>query len=204
MKQRAVFLDRDGVLNRAYIVNGVPHPPNSLAQLEVLPGAAEACQLLRESGFKLIVVTNQPDIARGRQTLVEIELLNEALRRQLGFDDLYLCPHDDKDECRCRKPRPGMLLQAAQSHQLELRHSFMVGDRDRDIEAGLAAGCRTIFVDHGYGRAPLPPAHLTVSSLQEAVPWIMSHSIPKPGKPQLNLSPIGIGDGAGVADERDC
>ena len=176
MKQRAVFLDRDGVLNRTHLIDGVPYPPQKAAYLEVLPGATEACRLLRDSGFKLIVVTNQPDIARGTQSVAEVERINSSLRRLMGFDDLYLCPHDDKDGCSCRKPRPGMLLLAAQIHRLDLGNSFMVGDRDRDIEAGRAAGCRTIFVDHRYGDPPLLPADLSVHSLREAVPWIVDRS----------------------------
>jgi D-glycero-D-manno-heptose 1,7-bisphosphate phosphatase len=176
MPNRAVFLDRDGVLNRARVTNGVPRPPATILDLEVLPGAIEACALLRQAGFRLVVVTNQPDIARGRQTRAAVEGLNEALRRMVGFDDLFMCVHDDPDECRCRKPRPGMLMAAAEIHRLDLSASVMVGDRDRDIKAGRAAGCCTVFVDHGYGPPPDPAADLTVASLLEAVDWIMTRS----------------------------
>ena len=172
MKHRAVFLDRDGVLNRARLIEGVPHPPASLAELEILPEVDVSLVLLRTAGFRLIVVTNQPDIARGLQTLGGAKQLNEALRERLGFDDLYMCPHDDQDGCQCRKPRPGMLLDAAETHGIDLRNSVMVGDRDRDIEAGRAAGCRTVFVDHGYQTPPQPHADLSVGSLFEAVGWI--------------------------------
>jgi D-glycero-D-manno-heptose 1,7-bisphosphate phosphatase len=173
MKYRAVFLDRDGVLNRAFVVEGVSHPPTSLVQLEILPGVSESLALLRNGGFRLIVVTNQPDIARGQQTLERVTQINEALKNQLEFDDIYVCPHDDQDGCKCRKPRPGMLLSAAKAHSIDLRSSVMVGDRDRDIEAGRAAGCLTVFVDHGYGKPPQPPADLNVGSLLEAVSWIL-------------------------------
>jgi D-glycero-D-manno-heptose 1,7-bisphosphate phosphatase len=173
MKHRAVFLDRDGVLNRALVVDGVPRPPASLVQLEILPGVSESLALLRNAGFRLIVVTNQPDIARGRQTLEGVNRLNAALRDRLDFDDIYMCPHDDRDGCDCRKPRPGMLLRAAKAHGIDLRCSVMVGDRDRDIEAGRAAGCRTVLVDHGHGNPPQAPADLNVASLFEAVGWIL-------------------------------
>lgn len=173
MKQRAVFLDRDGVLNRAFVVDGVPHPPASVAELEILPRVAESLTALRNAGFRLIVVTNQPDIARGRQTLDGVNQLNTALRQQLQVDDIYVCPHDDRDGCDCRKPRPGMLLSAAKAHGIDLGGSIMVGDRDRDIEAGRAAGCRTVYVDGGYGKPPQPPADLNVGSLFEAVGWII-------------------------------
>ena len=175
MKHRAVFLDRDGVLNRAFVVDGVPHPPASLDQLEILPGVAESLARLRGAGLRLIVVTNQPDVARGRQTIEGVNRLNAALHRQLHFDDVYVCPHDDRDGCDCRKPRPGMLLSAAEVHGIDLGSSVMVGDRDRDIEAGRAAGCRTVFIDHGYGTPPEPPADLNVGSLLEAVAWILEH-----------------------------
>jgi D-glycero-D-manno-heptose 1,7-bisphosphate phosphatase len=173
MKQRAVFLDRDGVLNRAFVVDGVPHPPASVAELEILPGVTEALEALRKASFRLIVVTNQPDIARGRQTFDGVNRLNSALRAQLHVDNFYVCPHDNRDGCDCRKPRPGMLLSAAKAHGVNLARSIMVGDRDRDIEAGRAAGCRTVYIDGGYGKPPQQTADLTVGSLFEAVGWII-------------------------------
>ena len=171
MQSRAVFLDRDGVLNRPVVVDGVPHPPASVMELEILPGVAEACRLLHGAGLLLIAVTNQPDIARGTQTLAVVTAINGALRKDLGLDDLLMCPHDDGDNCECRKPRPGMLITAAANHDIDLANSVMVGDRERDIAAGHAAGCRTVFVDQGYG-TPLPSADLVVPSLRAAVDWI--------------------------------
>jgi D-glycero-D-manno-heptose 1,7-bisphosphate phosphatase len=171
---KAVFLDRDGVLNETCVRNGVPHPPATLADLTILPGVPEACAKLRAVGFRLLVVTNQPDIARGTQTVATVDRLNAEVRRLAGVDDVFVCPHDDRDGCDCRKPRPGLLLVAAKSYGIELAASVMVGDRDRDIGAGRAAGCRTVFVNRGYGNLPVPPADLTVGSLSEAVPWIIS------------------------------
>ena len=173
MKQRAVFLDRDGVLNRSVVYGGVPRPPNSLAELAVLPGVVEAAGVLRAANLKLIVATNQPDIARGLQKKEIVDELNDALREQIGFDDLFMCPHDDRDKCACRKPRPGMLIEAAAKHCIDLPNSVMVGDRDRDIEAGRAVGCWTVFVDHGYVDPPQPPADISVAGLLEAVDWIL-------------------------------
>ena len=174
MAAAAVFLDRDGVLNAVTVRDGVPSPPKTLEEFSLLPGVEEACALLRAEGFRLIVVTNQPDIARGKQTLETVELLHRELRRRLPLDDVYTCPHDDYHHCDCRKPRPGMLLAGGRAHGIDLACSVMVGDRDKDIEAGRAAGCRTVFVAGGYGRPPEPPADLTVASLREAVPWIIS------------------------------
>jgi D-glycero-D-manno-heptose 1,7-bisphosphate phosphatase len=171
---RAVFLDRDGVLNETFMLDGVSRPPATLADLKILPGVVEACARLRSAGFRLIVVTNQPDVARGIQAADTVRRLNAEVRRVAGIDDVFVCPHDDCDRCACRKPRPGLLLAAAKVHTIELADSVMVGDRDSDVDAGRAAGCRTVFVDRGYGRPPMPPADLTVASLFDAVPWIIS------------------------------
>jgi D-glycero-D-manno-heptose 1,7-bisphosphate phosphatase len=174
MSWKALFLDRDGVLNETFLLDGVPHPPETLSDLKLLPGVGEACARLRRAGLRLIVVTNQPDIARGTQSAETVQRLNAEVCRLAGVDYVFVCPHDDRDGCDCRKPRPGLLLAAAKRHGIDLMRSVMVGDRDRDVGAGRAAGCRTVFVDRGYGRPPAPPADLTVASLFEAVPWIIS------------------------------
>jgi D-glycero-D-manno-heptose 1,7-bisphosphate phosphatase len=171
--RRAVFLDRDGVLNRARVVNGTPHPPASVEELELLPGVEEGCRRLRDAGLLLIVVTNQPDIARGTQTLEEVEALNRALCSRLPLDEVRVCPHDDADGCHCRKPAPGMLLDAAHDHGIDLECSVMVGDRWRDVEAGRRAGCKTVFIDSGYSERPPGVPDLIVRQLEEAVPWIL-------------------------------
>src|SRR3989338_8918354 len=143
MMRRGVFLDRDGVLNRAFVRDGKPYPPSTLAELEILPGVPEALALLRAEGFRLVVVTNQPDVARGTQTRKTGELLHAALLARLPLDEFRVCYHDDADHCACLKPAPGLLLQAAQELELDLASCFMVGDRWRDIEAGRRAGCTT-------------------------------------------------------------
>jgi D-glycero-D-manno-heptose 1,7-bisphosphate phosphatase len=176
MRRRAVFLDRDGVLNRAIVVDGVPHPPLALADLEILPGVRDACELLRAARFMLVMVTNQPDIARGKQTWENVAQINEFVRGVAGIEVVEMCPHDDVDNCACRKPRPGMLLSAAHAHDIELQASFMVGDRSRDIVAGRAAGCRTVFIDRGYETEPRQSADLVASSLPEAARWIVGLS----------------------------
>jgi D-glycero-D-manno-heptose 1,7-bisphosphate phosphatase len=170
----AVFLDRDGVLNRAIVVDGKPHPPNSVDDLAILPGVPESCSRLRELGCALIVVTNQPDIARAGQQAATVEAINVALRTKVGVDAVYVCPHDDADRCECRKPAPGLLLQAAQDHRLDLTASFMVGDRWRDIEAGRRAGCRTIWIDQGYREQAAADPDAVVANLTEATNWIES------------------------------
>jgi D-glycero-D-manno-heptose 1,7-bisphosphate phosphatase len=175
--KRAVFLDRDGVLNRAFVVDGVPHPPRAAAEVEVLPGVVEATTQLRAAGFLLIVVTNQPDIARATTTRAEVDAINHTLAAQVPLDDVRVCPHDDADACACRKPAPGLLLAAAADHQIDVSASVMVGDRWRDIEAGQRAGTRTVYVKAGY-RERAPAAYdLAVASLLEAVPWILAMEV---------------------------
>ena len=173
-RRRAVFLDRDGVLNRALVQNERPYPPRHAAELELLPGVVDACAALRDAGFLLVVVTNQPDIARGEQTREAVDELNRALRAAVAVDDLVVCPHDDADACTCRKPLPGMLVDAAARWGVELAESYMVGDRWRDVEAGRRAGCRTVFINRGY-REPAPERpDATVRDLPEAAELILA------------------------------
>jgi len=171
---RAVFLDRDGVLNRAVVKNGKPHPPASVAELEIVPQAKTALQRLREKGYKLLVVTNQPDVARGVVSKENVEAINRKLSAALDLDEVYVCYHADSDHCDCRKPKPGLLLNAARRHQINLAESFMVGDRWRDVEAGQSAGVRTILIDQGYDeKGPAQPPNARVRSLNEAADWIL-------------------------------
>jgi len=173
----AVFLDRDGVLNEVDVCDGTPHPPAGVEQLSLLPGVVEACYRLRQLGFVLIVVTNQPDIARGKQTRDEVDRMHDALRVRLPLDDIVVCAHDDVDDCPCRKPRPGMILDAATRLDLDLADSVCIGDRWRDVEAGKRAGVMTIFVDRGYGERRPADADAIVGSLPAAVEIIESQRV---------------------------
>jgi len=165
---RAVFLDRDGVINRAHIREGKPLPPTGLSEIEILPGVAQALLELRKAGFLLIVVTNQPDVARGNTLREAVEEINNHLASRLAIDEIYTCFHDNKDGCDCRKPLPGSLLAAAKKHRIDLKASYMVGDRWRDIEAGQRAGCKTIFIDYMYTEKQPELFDYRVSSLLEA------------------------------------
>jgi D-glycero-D-manno-heptose 1,7-bisphosphate phosphatase len=185
----AVFLDRDGVINRAVVSNGKPYPPASLEAFELLPGVVEAVAALRAAGFLIIVATNQPDVATGKQRLEVVEAMHDRLRRELAVDDIRVCCHVDADGCACRKPRPGMLLEAARQWDIALEASVMVGDRWRDIEAGRAAGCRTVFIDYGYAE-PRPEApDVIVDSLAAASRWILSVGSAHTGKGSAGASP---------------
>lgn len=147
---KSVFLDRDGVLNEALVRNGKPYPPSNRAELRIIPAAYSVLQKLKLAGFKLIVITNQPDVARGTVTRRWVEEINEYLKDQLPLDAIKVCFHDDLDGCSCRKPLPGALIEAAIEFKIDLSLSYMVGDRWKDISAGKAAGCKTIFIDYGY------------------------------------------------------
>lgn len=172
---RAVFLDRDGVLNRAIVRNGKPFPPDSLDDLEILPDVPDAIDRLRAAGFLCIVVTNQPDVARGTQSRATVDAMHEHLQSVLPLTDILAC-YDDGTASPCRKPNPGMLLQAAETHSIALCQSYMIGDRWRDVEAGRRAGCQTVFIDYNYSEPrPEPPADFTCDSLQHAVAWILDH-----------------------------
>ena len=177
--KRAVFLDRDGVLNKAYVRNGKPYSPDNIAEMFIVPDAAQALERLRQHGFRLIVATNQPDIARGRLTRAQVDAMNGYLRSKLPLDAIEMCTHDDADHCDCRKPKPGLLLHAAEREGLDLSQSFMVGDRYRDIEAGHSAGCRTVLIGDGYGETFKAQPDATVGTLTEATEWILKQPVTK-------------------------
>jgi D-glycero-D-manno-heptose 1,7-bisphosphate phosphatase len=171
---RAVFLDRDGVINKAIVRAGKPYPPANVTELEILPRVSEALNKLRDAGFVLIVVTNQPDVARGTASRADVESINAALGKSLPIDEFSVCYHVGSDNCECRKPKPGMLLQAIRKWNLDLSISYIVGDRWRDIEAGQRAGCKTIFVDYGYDEKQPERCDHRVASLWEAANIICS------------------------------
>jgi D-glycero-D-manno-heptose 1,7-bisphosphate phosphatase len=172
--RRAVFLDRDGVLNRAFVRDGKPNPPATLDDLEVLPGVPEALARLKAAGFLLLGATNQPDVARDAQRREVVEAMNSRLLGVLPLDEIFVC-YEDGPDCPRRKPNPGMLLEAAAKYGVDLADSFMIGDRWRDVEAGRRAGCRTVLVDYGYhDRAACLPPDCIVDGLPAAADWILS------------------------------
>jgi D-glycero-D-manno-heptose 1,7-bisphosphate phosphatase len=171
--RRAVFLDRDGVINKSLIRDGRPYAPTVLTDFEILPGVADALLKLRRAGYLNIVVTNQPDIKTGRQSTEVLQLMHERLLKELTLDSIQCCPHTDEDKCTCRKPHPGMLLEAAERLQIDLSSSWMIGDRWRDIAAGQAAGCHCCFIDRGYVERQPEPPFSRAASLPEAVAEII-------------------------------
>ena len=187
VEQRAVFLDRDGVLNRPLVRDGRPYPPLTVTDFQLYDDVAEGCARLKTAGFLLIVVTNQPDVGRGTQTRAKVDAMHEKLLSALPMlDRIEVCFHGGREHgepCACRKPQPGMLLAAAAALRIDLRRSYLIGDRWRDIDCAQAAGCRAIFIDRSY-REPLretpdaivPGFAAAVELIVQAGPCLQSHS----------------------------
>lgn len=172
-RHRAVFLDRDGVVNANIERNRKPYAPTTLEDFRLLPGVGDAIRRLKAADFLVIVVTNQPDVRTGLTPRDTVEVMHARIRTELGVDDIEACFHVEADGCACRKPKPGMLVRAAEKHAIDLTRSWMVGDRWRDMDAGHAAGCLTVFVDYGYVQEQPVRADKTVASLAEATQYIL-------------------------------
>lgn len=149
---QAVFLDRDGVINQVVMRNGEPNSPRTREEFVLNEDAADAVHLLKLSGFLTIIVTNQPDIARGKLRREDLDWMLDQVRQCCRVDDVLVCPHDDGDACTCRKPLPGMILSGAQKWGIDLGKSFMIGDTWKDRDAASAAGCRFILIDASYNQ----------------------------------------------------
>lgn len=177
INRRAVFLDRDGVLNRPVVRDGLSFPPARVEDFELYPEVVQACEKLKQAGFVLIVVTNQPDVGRGTQEKAIVDAMHARLRALVPtLDAIEVCFHGGAthgDPCECRKPNPGMVLRAAAVHGIDLGRSFLIGDRWRDVDCAHAAGCRSVFIDHGYREALKEKPEFTVSSFGEAVDTVL-------------------------------
>ena len=167
--KKAIFLDRDGVINKTFIKNSLPISPPSFDLLEILPGVKESILRLKKLNFVCLVVTNQPDVSRGKIEKKTIIKMNNYLKDEIKLDDIFVCYHDDRDKCKCRKPKPGLLLDASKKWDINLKKSYMIGDRWRDIEAGKSVGCKTIFIDYNYKEKKPKNPNFTTSSLLNSV-----------------------------------
>ena len=174
--RKAAFLDRDGVLIRNTIRDGAPYAISVGEKLEIIDGVREACAQLRAAGWLLLMVTNQPDAATGRTPRPFIEEANAYVARELELDGVRVCWHDGTAGCDCRKPKPGMLLSAAAELGIDLASSVMIGDTWKDIDAGKAGGCRTVFIECGYTNQPPIVADHHTTSLHDAVGWLETPS----------------------------
>ena len=169
--RRAVFLDRDGVVNRSDVREGKPFAPLRVEEFDILPGVADAVDELKEAGFLVIVTTNQKDIGEGLASMEVLEAMHDKLRDAVAVDDICVCVCGD--HCRRYKPKPGMLLDAARQWGIDLAASIMVGDRWRDVDAGKAANCLTYFIDCGYDESLNQTPDHTVSDLPGAARHIL-------------------------------
>lgn len=174
MINRALFLDRDGVINHSIVRNGKPYAPTKFEEFEVLPGVKEALIKSHQAGLINIIVTNQPDLSTGKISKEQFDLIQSYCLAELEVDAIKVCPHTQNHHCDCRKPSPGMITQAADELEIDISSSYMVGDRWRDIEAGQAAGCKmNFFIDYGYQEEHPEPPYICISSLAEAVQVIL-------------------------------
>jgi D-glycero-D-manno-heptose 1,7-bisphosphate phosphatase len=171
----AVFLDRDGVIVVPEFREGRSFAPRTLENFSFYPDAHDCLTRLKRAGYVLVVVTNQPDVGNGLVPAEVVEIMHERLAEQLPVDSIKVCFHDSKMACQCRKPKPGMLLEAANELGIDLDRSIMVGDRASDVEAGSAVGCRTVFIDLGYSEPRPEKPTFVADSLSEAVNWILTH-----------------------------
>jgi len=170
---RAVFLDRDGVINKAITIDGKGYAPRLLKDFKIFPKVKNDVIKLKKRGFKVFVITNQPDIGN---KLIKKKTLNEMhsfLKAKVPIDKIYFCPHTKNDRCKCRKPKPGMIIKASNESKIYLKESYVVGDRKIDIDAGLKAGCKTIFVNNNYYEKKPTKQEKTVKSLHAAVKYIL-------------------------------
>ena len=171
--KKAVFLDRDGVINKAIVRDGKPYPPPNLEAVEILAEVKVSMEALKASDWMIVVVTNQPDVARGITSKKEVEKINNHLKYYLPIDIFCTCYHDDKDFCDCRKPNPGASTSVAKNNNIDLNNSYMIGDRWSDIEAGNRAGCKTFFINYSYKEKQPSSYTFQVKSLKEAVNIIL-------------------------------
>jgi D-glycero-D-manno-heptose 1,7-bisphosphate phosphatase len=181
MSGKAVFLDRDGVINKVVVRGNKPYPPSDLKEFEFTDNIKETLEKLKKEGFYLLIFSNQPDVARGKISIKDVELINEYILKNLPIDRIYCCYHDDADNCECRKPKTGMIMQARRDYNLDLKKCFVVGDRWRDIEAGKNAGCKTIFVDYGYDEGLKSKPDFVVKEVRHIIKYILKKSKGKDG-----------------------
>ena len=175
--KKAIFLDRDGVINKIFIKNNLPFSPATFNQLEILPNVKESILRLKKLNFVCLVVTNQPDVFRGKIEKKTVIKMNNYLKYEIRLDDIFVCYHDDHDSCKCRKPNPGLLLDACKKWDINLKKSYMIGDRWKDIEAGKCAGCKTIFIDCNYKEAKPRHSDFTTDSLLNSVHLIENNIV---------------------------
>jgi D-glycero-D-manno-heptose 1,7-bisphosphate phosphatase len=171
----AIFLDRDGVINYSIMRDNKPYAPLNLSELKIIPGIKRVIDFFKLKQFKVFVITNQPDVARGKVTKDEVEKINASILSQLAIDEIFTCYHDNQDQCECRKPKPGAFITLSQKYNIDLSKSIMVGDRAKDIEAAKNANCPSVFIDYGYNEPKPVDQNYTVNSVEELLTCLEKH-----------------------------
>jgi len=170
--KRAVFLDRDGVVNKVQIRNGRVVTPRSFSEFELVEGIGLEVRRIKQAGFFVFVITNQPDVARGLLPVGELEKMSAAVRSEVPVDEVWVCPHDDAAGCDCRKPKPGMVRRAREEYGIAIEDSYLIGDNWKDMELARAAGCRGILIDAPYNQEF--SCFRRVRNIREAVDLVLS------------------------------
>ena len=171
----AIFLDRDGVVNYSIICEKKPYAPLNLNELKIIPEIKSVINTFKQRQFKVFVITNQPDVARGKVKKEEVEKINASIQSQLSIDEIFTCYHDNQDHCECRKPKPGAFIALSQKYNIDLTKSIMVGDRAKDIEAAKNANCPSVFIDYGYNEIKPLDQNYTINGISELLSCLEKH-----------------------------
>ena len=155
------------------IIDGKSYAPRSLKDFKIFPKVKSDIKKLKNRGFKVFVITNQPDIGNKLLKKKTLNEMHSLLKTKVPIDKIYFCPHTKNDRCKCRKPKPGMIIKASNNLKIRLKESYVIGDRKTDIDAGLKAGCKTIFVNNNYYEKRPTKQEKTVKSLHAAVKYIL-------------------------------
>jgi D-glycero-D-manno-heptose 1,7-bisphosphate phosphatase len=171
----ALFLDRDGVVNYSIVRDNKPYAPLNLNELKIIPGIKSVINIFKQRKFKIFVITNQPDVARGKVKKEEIDEINTIVQTQLSIDEVFTCYHDNQDQCDCRKPKSGAFIALSQKYNIDLTKSIMVGDRAKDIEAAKNVNCPSVFIDYGYNELKPLDQNYTIYGTSELLTCLEKH-----------------------------
>jgi D-glycero-D-manno-heptose 1,7-bisphosphate phosphatase len=166
-KNKAIFFDRDGVLNKTLLKNGKPYAPRNIKDFKIISDAYSILSYLKSLNYLMFVVTNQPDVGNGYMDKIIVEEMHEMILDQLPIQEIFTCYHSQKDNCSCRKPKTGMLEKAHKKFNLNIKDCFIVGDRFSDIEAGQKFKFQTVMIGTGYGEKPLAKPDFNIDKLED-------------------------------------
>ena len=173
---KGLFLDRDGVVNHSVIRYNKPYAPLNIKQVKIIPAIKNVIKFAKKNGFKVFIITNQPDVSRGLTKKEKVEEINKFINKELcDVDYIFTCYHDNQDQCECRKPKPGAFIALSQKYNIDLTKSIMVGDRAKDIEAAKNANCSSVFIDYGYNEIKPTDQTYTINAVDELLCCLKKH-----------------------------